>query len=43
MENIYKLSDYLLDAFGVDELINFVCNLSNDDVIKIINSNFKIK
>ena len=43
MENIYKLSDFLLDAFGVDELIKFVCDLSNEDVIKIINSNFKLE
>lgn len=37
MENLCKLSEKILDAFGVDEMISYVCSLSDDKILQIIN------
>ena len=36
MENLYRLSDLILDIFGVEEMIDFVCGLSDSEVCDVM-------
>lgn len=36
MKNLYELSNVLLDAFGVEEMISYVCSLSDEQILNII-------
>jgi hypothetical protein len=36
MKNLYELSESLLNSFGVEKMIDLVCNLSEKELAKII-------
>lgn len=36
MENLMKVSEGLADAFGVERMIEIICQLSNEQVLKLM-------
>lgn len=36
MGKCYELSEVLLNAFGVESMIEYVCSLSNEQILEII-------
>ena len=33
---MYELADMLANAFGVEEMINYICSLSNEQILQAI-------
>ena len=38
MNNLCELSEKLMEAFGIESMIEYVCRLSNDEILKVIAS-----
>lgn len=38
MEKCYEIAENLLETLGIDEMISYVCSLTDEDILNIINS-----